>query len=82
MLSDASGAVLGPMGQGGEDLTAIGLDLSTNFLVEIKVFSTKPPESVQLFAGGSTATKRTGQSAYLETNPCAGFSECKREFKS
>ena len=40
-------------------LTAIGLDLWTLTVWEIKVFSTKP-QKVRLFAGGSTATKVVG----------------------
>ena len=35
--------------------------LDFDLLVEIKVFSTKPPKSLQLFAGGSTATKFSGK---------------------
>ena len=39
-------------------MTAIGWDLQTLAFREIQAFSTKPPKSEELFAGGSTATKR------------------------
>ena len=49
--------------------------LDFNCLVEIKGFSTKPPQKVQLVAGGSTATKHFGPKKCLPKASLLSFAE-------